>query len=385
MFTATPCLQQCSFSIHQHLPSSPSLSRPLPPLPVQSFHLPVQSPAMPQPLSTAMAMLFVSCLLFAAHFQYSAAQASCVCQCGDSYPPPTIGMVNVTVCSSITCTQQVCTSTFPSQCASASMLMSSCSSTGPTNTYSWVQTGTGTCSTSCSGGTQSISYECQDQNGNVASSSDCSTAKPSNTQSCNTQSCESTAGSSGSTAARAPTQSSTKQTCIDATSHNYTYKWRENGVSACTALCGGGTHTIIHGCYRLNSSTEVEASCCTGPNPSTTTACNTQACVPGLGEPPASGSYVTCGCCLGGSCSVIPTVGYASVSSCAEIEAADKDPAAVCMTTFQQCVNTEAAEGGYVTQFCSTRTNAAPSTLPQGFATTLALTASLVALFHIAM
>ena len=59
----------------------------------------------------------------------------------------------------------------------------------PTYTYAWYQSGFGSCSASCGGGTQSQSVYCLRNDGTTVGDSYCSGSKPGTSQSCNTQAC----------------------------------------------------------------------------------------------------------------------------------------------------------------------------------------------------
>ena len=87
------------------------------------------------------------------------------------------------------------------QCMSSSGTVapgSSCSGSNPSSSlscnteacsYSWSFVSSGTCSVTCGGGTQTSSYNCEDQSGNIVSDSQCSSPTPATTISCNTAVC----------------------------------------------------------------------------------------------------------------------------------------------------------------------------------------------------
>lgn len=56
-------------------------------------------------------------------------------------------------------------------------------------TYAWTQSGFGTCSATCGGGTQTQTVGCQASNGTTVSNSFCTGTPPASSQSCNTQAC----------------------------------------------------------------------------------------------------------------------------------------------------------------------------------------------------
>ena len=138
-------------------------------------------------------------------------------------------------------------------------------------TFSWMQTTAGTCSASCGGGTQSVTYGCVDQDGTVADNSQCSPSTlPPSTTSCNTQACAGT--------------------------------WVQTSAGACSAPCGGGVHSITYACEDAQGSV-MSTSECPSSQPAASAPCNTQVC-----QLPWAGTYVadqTCSqsqcCCVEGN------------------------------------------------------------------------------------
>ena len=145
---------------------------------------------------------------------------------------------------------------------------SGCSSAPPPTTYSWVETGQGACTQSCGGGSQSISWQCEDENGNAAAASNCGT-EPATSQSCNTQACSS-------------------------------YSWMLTGTTQCSASCGGGTQTTQYQCEDQNGNV-VSSSNCPTASPAATSACNTQACTT-TSSAPWTGTFAPQGQCNQGTC-----------------------------------------------------------------------------------
>lgn len=114
-------------------------------------------------------------------------------------------------------------------------------------TYNWVQSGFGSCSTTCGGGTQTQSVSCQASNGQTVDNSNCTGAMPATSQACNTKACD-------------------------------VYSWLQSGWSACSVNCGGGTQTQSVSCEDVTSGQPVSNTNCTSAMPAESQSCNTQAC-----------------------------------------------------------------------------------------------------------
>jgi len=136
----------------------------------------------------------------------------------------------------------------------------------PACVYTWDIGTYGACSLSCGGGTQTRTVQCK-TGGSVVSSSLCSQPVPAASQSCNTQPC-------------------------------HTYAWSTGSFFACTASCGGGTQTRTVQCVR-DGNTVVDDSFCagSGSKPSTSQACNPQACPTYAWS---TGNFLACSTTCGG-------------------------------------------------------------------------------------
>jgi hypothetical protein len=113
-------------------------------------------------------------------------------------------------------------------------------------TYKWVASNPSACT--CSG-TQTLSVQCMDSKGNVASSTFCTATPPSTTQSCT-----------------APTSCSI---------------WKASGFGSCTNSCGSGTQTQTISCVSAASGATVSTSLCASltPPPTSQPCPNLPACV----------------------------------------------------------------------------------------------------------
>lgn len=204
-----------------------------------------------------------------------------------------------------------------SRCSQPAPVTSQSCNTQACVTYTWEQSGFGTCSAACGGGTQTQSVICQDSTGKMVADSFCSGTKPATSQVCNPQACltynwtQSGFGACSATCGGgtqtqtvlckdnlghtvdnslctgvmpATTQTCSTQACV-------TYSWKQLGWSACSAACGGGTQTQSVICQDSNGNTVDNAYCASIPMPATSQACNTQACKPNCNAAIARASY----------------------------------------------------------------------------------------------
>lgn len=114
-------------------------------------------------------------------------------------------------------------------------------------TYNWTQTGFGSCSATCGGGTQTQTVACKDNFGNQVADSLCAGAKPPVAQACNQQAC-------------------------------VTYHWQQGGWGICSATCGGGVQYQAVTCVNSLGQTVDNSLCAGQPAPASAQACNAQAC-----------------------------------------------------------------------------------------------------------
>ena len=122
-------------------------------------------------------------------------------------------------------------------------------------TFSWARRTTGDCSAACSGGNQTVDYQCVDQSGAVMNDDQCSPAtRPPSTMPCNTQAC------SGS--------------------------WVQTSSGTCSALCGGGVRSVVYACEDTQG-VVLPVGQCPPLRPASSQPCNTAAC-----RLPWAGTYI---------------------------------------------------------------------------------------------
>ena len=195
--------------------------------------------------------------------------------------------------------------TYPGASASVSMTTAT--------VYSWQLAGSGSCSATCGGGTQQLTYQCEDGFGDVINSAQCSgLTQPPQTSTCNTLACS-------------------------------TYSWGTSDWSSCSVTCGSGTQTRTVTCQSSSGDT-VSDSYCTDSVPASSQPCSSAACTA-----PTGTSYCICSCCEGNGCTQ-SMVGYAPNTGCSD------DCGSLCRSSFyQQCP--AIGEAGVVSGSCQAETD----------------------------
>ena len=232
-----------------------------------------------------------------------------------------------------------------SQCGNQAVPASSQSCNTAACSSTWVYSGYGACSASCGGGTQTRSYQCQQNINNAWTLVSNSVCQDNNgavgvtSQSCNTQacaaaapnpyiqyspwgSCTATCGGGIQTRTAACVDANTnaqiassycsgyvtQQACgttacaTPAPSGAQPYVWRTGSYSVCSASCGGGVITRSVTCADTNGNTVANSNCAYySAAPTSTANCNTQACITGTFVWGAT-SWSTCSAsCAGGT------------------------------------------------------------------------------------
>jgi len=116
------------------------------------------------------------------------------------------------------------------------------------STYSWYQSGYGTCNKPCGGGSQVQTVECRRSSDNVTvADTFCTGTKPESVKSCNVQACTTA------------------------------YTWNIGPYGECSKLCDGGVRTRTVLCQSQFGATVADSNCPT-PKPITSEVCNTNIC-----------------------------------------------------------------------------------------------------------
>lgn len=114
-------------------------------------------------------------------------------------------------------------------------------------TFLWVRNGTGLCSTGCGGGTQSVSYQCEDQTGEIVANAKCAIiSQPATSEACNTQDC--------------------------------IFLWVRVETGVCSAGCGGGVRPVTYRCQQQGGELVEDFRCLSTTRPSSSETCNVQTC-----------------------------------------------------------------------------------------------------------
>ena len=180
-------------------------------------------------------------------------------------------------------------------------------------TYSWQLTGSGGCSATCGGGTEQLTYQCEDGFGDVINNAQCgSLTQPAQTSTCNTQACP-------------------------------TYSWQTSDWESCSVSCGSGSEMRTVTCQSSLGGT-VSDSYCMGDAPATSQPCSSAAC-----SAPTGTSYCTCDCCEGDGCTM-SLVGYVPNTGCSD------DCDSLCRSSFSdQCP--AIGDAGVVSDSCHVETD----------------------------
>lgn len=168
--------------------------------------------------------------------------------CNNNQPLQTTNYAHVSSCSNTPCTY-TCSDWYARN-------WTSCIDEIPAESYSRTTTNRSACSETCGNWTQTRTVSCVDSSDKTVADSFCAWPKPTSTQSCNLWVCP-------------------------------TYSWHSWTFWTCSEVCWGGTQSRWVECRDQNGLMVAENLCSSKLKPTTTQACNTQACTC-TGNPPAN-------------------------------------------------------------------------------------------------